>query len=1057
MHPTANELKAFVTGCLSHDEAHAIEIHLDGCDVCVLSIDAIDLSDDSFVERLQAASARVNLEDASNAEEPTRGVVAFSPPNHDSKLVALGMPVEFGRYRIKEQLGRGGMGVVYKAFDQTLQRDVALKIIAPHRVLHADDRMRFRREAEAAARLQHANIVQVFDFGEQDGTLFCAFELIEGGSLAERLEASTMPLADAARITATLADAVQYAHQRDIVHRDLKPANILITPDGTPKIADFGLAKRLDDDVSQTTDGTLLGSPCYMAPEQARGDLSAIGATTDVYSLGVILYESIVGRPPFHSADVFATIEQVKHAEPVPPSRIRRDLDRDLETVCLKCLEKSSQKRYTQASELATDLRRYLDGMPVSARRITLPERVAKMTKRHPVAASSIGLLAIGILAFIVVITSYNRQLVQSNAEVHQRLQDAMRKNFALQLQRAAVIAVQNPEQGRRLLQDAEVCPPELRDFYWGYLHALCQRDLARWDSKSEIRTIVTAPDGVHFATGDAAGFVRIWAFDQQTPVLSFQAHKTLINDLAFSKGGATLLTAGDDGTGKLWDRATGKLMQTFSPLAGRVNSITYAPDESHLATAHSDGTVRIWRVSGGQQVTELRGHGDSVFCVSFSADGKYLASGARDETLRIWNTHDWSEYASLTELRGFVTDVLFHPHDPTVLATASSVGLVSTWQVGAEGEVKSIAAIDEFEEAVSSIAFSDDGGYLAAGGYDGSTRVFRSRSGELISLLEQPETRVSSIAFDPENNLLIGSRDTGIRQWRVEPNASLLTIVAHDRPVTGLAYSHDGQVVVSSANDGFLRHWNTSDCQKSGEWQSSEPWITGVVTAPDQRTFAWEADGAAYVGDFGNQPSFDLRPISVAELFPAAITLTKDFLVVADESKTIFLSLSDGAERWSWSEDLIFCLAASLDGNRIAGIGKSGRLWMGDPTEKNLVAICSVGSDAKCMAFSPDGQSLAIGSNNGEVRIYDAFAGDPMGTLHGHSAAITCLAFSRDGKTLSTGSVDQTVRLWDAVAGLERGNLTVGETVRTLSFAPDSKALAAGCDDGKIRIWKAD
>lgn len=1057
MHPTASELEAFVTGCLSHEDAHAIEIHLGACDVCVLSLDSLDLSGDPLVALLQDANAREEREGTSNAGEPTKRVVAFSPPSRDSKLVALGMPIEFGRYSIKEELGRGGMGVVYQAVDQTLQRDVALKIIAPHRVLHTDDRIRFRREAEAAARLQHANIVQVFDFGEQDGTLFCAFELIEGGSLAERLKASVMPLAEAARITATLADAVQYAHQRDVVHRDLKPANILITPDGTPKIADFGLAKRLDDDVSHTTDGTLLGSPCYMAPEQARGDLSAIGATTDVYALGVILYESIVGRPPFHSADVFATIEQVKYADPVPPSRLRRDLDRDLETVCLKCLEKSSEKRYSQASELATDLRRYLDGTPVSARRITLPERLAKMTRRHPVAASSIGLLAIAILAFIVVITSYNRRLVRSNAEVHHQLQDAMRKNFALQLQRAAVIAVQNPERGRRLLQAAEVCPLELRDFYWGYLHALCRRELARWDSGSEIRTIVTAPDGEHFATGDAAGLVCIWAFDQQAPLLSFQAHDTLVNDMAFSKDGSTLLTAGDDGTGKLWNRVTGKLSQTFGPLAGRVNSITYAPDESHLATAHSDGTVRIWRISGGQQVTELAGHGNSVFCISFSADGKYLASGSRDETLRIWDAHDWSEYASITEFRGFVTDVLFHPHDPTVLATASSVGSVRIWQIGAEGEVESIVAIDEFGEAVSSLAFSGDGTYLAAGDYEGSTRVLRSRSGELISLLEQPETRVSSIAFDRENNLIVGSRDAEIRQWRVEPSASLLTVCAHDRPVTGLAYSHDGQMVVSTANDGFLRRWNTSDGQKSGEWQSSEPWITGVVTAPDQRKFAWEADGAAYVGDFSNLPLSDLRPISVAELFPAAISLTKDYLVVADESKTMFLSILDGAERWAWSEDLIFCLAASLDGKRIAGIGKSSRLWIGDPTEKKLVAICSVGSGAKCIAFSPDGQSLAIGLGNGEVRIYDASAGDLVVTLHGHSAAITCLAFSRDGKTISTGSVDRTVRLWDAVAGLERGNLIVGETVRTLSFSPDSKALAAGCDDGKIRIWKAD
>ena len=454
MHPTANDLRDFATGRLPHDNARSIDVHLSGCEECVRLLDAVDLSDDLLIGLLRDGRTKDRSEDAPRATEFPTHVAGFATPRMDSELFAFGMPSSFGRYAIEGQLGRGGMGIVYKAFDPTLRRSVALKIIAPHRVLQTEDRMRFRREAEAAARLQHANIVQVFEFGEQDETLYCAFELIDGGSLAERLQESPIPPSEAARLTATLADAVEYAHQRDVVHRDLKPANILITTDGTPKIADFGLAKRLDDDVSQTMDGTLLGSPCYMAPEQARGDLSAVGPPTDVYALGAILYESIVGRPPFQEADVLATLEQVKHADPVPPSRIRLDLDHDLETVCLKCLEKSSGKRYAHAAELATDLRRFLDGMSVSARKTSVLERGAKLARRHPVVAFSSGFFTVVLLTFVVVITLYNNWLLQANGEINQRLQDAQRKNFALQLQRATISATTNPEQALRLLQD---------------------------------------------------------------------------------------------------------------------------------------------------------------------------------------------------------------------------------------------------------------------------------------------------------------------------------------------------------------------------------------------------------------------------------------------------------------------------------------------------------------------------------------------------------------------------------------------------------------------------
>jgi uncharacterized protein (TIGR03067 family) len=338
---------------------------------------------------------------------PPGDEIVTRAPEGSSDQPAAGLP-RFAGYSILSELGRGGMGVVYRAIQAGLNRPVALKMILAGEYAGGAERERFRREAEAVARLCHPNIVQVHEVGEVEGRLFFSLEFLEGGSLAERLGGKPQPPGTAARIVRSLAEAVQHAHEHGIVHRDLKPANILLAGSAdlalelcVPKVADFGLAKRLEQEAGQTRSGAVVGTPSYMAPEQAEGKSREVGPAADVWALGVILYEMLLGRPPFQAATAMDTILQVVSEEAAPPRRLNPSVPRDLEVICLKCLEKIPARRYAKAQELADDLRRYLNGEPIHARPASAWERAWKWTRRRPALAALLLVCVVAVLALL--------------------------------------------------------------------------------------------------------------------------------------------------------------------------------------------------------------------------------------------------------------------------------------------------------------------------------------------------------------------------------------------------------------------------------------------------------------------------------------------------------------------------------------------------------------------------------------------------------------------------------------------------------------------------------
>ncbi len=355
----------------------------------------------------------------------SRGSSRSTDGRTDDSTTAADFPEVHG-YEILAVLGHGGMGVVYRARQQRLRRAVALKMIRAGNLAKPEDLARFRIEAETVAKLRHANIVQIYDIGEMGGIPFVTLELLEGGSLAELVAGTPQPGVAAATTLATLARAMHFAHQAGIIHRDLKPTNVLFSADGIPKITDFGLAKRLNEN-GHTESGQVLGSPSYIPPEQADGRSKEVGPAADVYALGAILYEMLTGRPPFKGATPVETVMQVLHTDPAPPSRLSSQVSRDLETICLKCLAKEPRKRYGSAEALAEDLERYLAHRPVRARRTPFWERAVKWVRRRP---TTFSLLAVACAISTILVAAGLR----SRAERHGRVRDEKERIAALRV-----------------------------------------------------------------------------------------------------------------------------------------------------------------------------------------------------------------------------------------------------------------------------------------------------------------------------------------------------------------------------------------------------------------------------------------------------------------------------------------------------------------------------------------------------------------------------------------------------------------------------------------------
>lgn len=645
-------------------------------------------------------------------------------------------------YEMLGDLGRGGMGVVYKARQVGLNRLVALKMIKGGEFANEEERARFHAEAEAVARLQHPNVVQIHEVGEVGGNPYFSLEFCEGGSLANHLNGTPLPPKSAASLVETLAGAMHAAHQKGIVHRDLKPANILLSAEQkelsaeshslstqlsalstfVPKVTDFGLAKKLDQ-VGQTASGAVMGTPSYMAPQQAAGKTKDLGPAIDIYALGAILYELMTGRPPFKAATPVETILQVLEEEPVPPSRLQPKLPRDLETICLKCLDKEPPKRYSSAAALAADLHRFQADEPIAARPAGAFERGWRWCRRKPVVAALTATVAL-VMSLGIIVSSVLMAVAQkreSEAEIATDLATTKAKEATSEKNRAddaaeessrnAQQAIKEKEQARRLLyetqmnqvprawednhidhllellneQQPKVGQEDFRDFEWHYWWRLCHSELHTLSTGASQRMAFSA-HGHRFASVGLDETVKVWDATSGKELLTFKKHHYWgTRSVAFDADGRRLASGGYDGTVKIWDATTGQKYFTLvnyepNPVHA-VWSVAFSPDGRRLACAvgsgHNEETaIIIWDATTGKKSLTLMGHKSAIWSVAFSPDGKRLASASDDYSVKVWDITIGHEVFTFKHLN-VVRSVAFSP-DGRRLASSSSDGTVT-------------------------------------------------------------------------------------------------------------------------------------------------------------------------------------------------------------------------------------------------------------------------------------------------------------------------------------------------------------------------------------------
>ncbi|MBX3745556.1 MAG: protein kinase [Verrucomicrobiae bacterium] len=994
------------------------------------------------------------------------------PANHPSipdPAEGAAPTIPFGDYDLEREIAHGGMGVVYRARQRSLGRTVAVKLLLLGRHASQESIQRFHREAQAVASLRHPHIVAIHEIGECDGQPFFSMEYVEGLNLAELIRAGPLAPREAATHARTIAEAVHHAHNQGILHRDLKPSNILVDAFGGLRITDFGLARPLDGSSDLTETGRVLGTPHYLAPEAATGRIEEVGPPSDLYAIGAILYELLTGRPPFLAQSIPETLLRIRETDPVSLRRLNPALPEDLETICLKCLEKSPAARYATAQALADDLDRWLRHEPIRARPVSHVERLFKWTRRNPRTAGLLLLSCTAAAALIATLVVSHLQVRAANA----------RTTAEAELNRRSLVRL-HVQSGNQRVGDGD----PLAALAW-FVEALA------------LEGGQPAREDIHRR--------RIGAILRHAPQLErLWFHDAFVQEALLSHDHSVVAATSIEDTAKFWDVGSGR------PRPGPVtaSSVRFCPDHRQFMTSAPGQVIQFWNLSDGepapqmptftavnfahyeptgrwvaavdprgvhrfdvrtgQPVGALLAPGHEVNALRSSHNGRWLIGVAQHGVITVWDAgedppasrtfkvagpvHQWivdspgCRLASviggaalehivrqwdlatglpagpdLTHDSGVTT--LHYSPDGTRLVTGTWGGSAQLWEAATGNR---IGPPMTHQGGVRSARFSPDGQFLATASWDTTVRFWDPHTGHPQSPWLRHGGFVSSLAFSSDSaRLLTGSQDTAVRLWRLATNNPARLHLDHGSQVEMLRFDPTGQFLVSSGREGTVHLWD----RLSGTLQRT---LHHPAAVPDAR---FSPDGRHLLTACEDGTARLWNPRTGEPVHPG---------------------VSHGAP--------LHRIAFSGDGSRFLTTGRTSRelrIWdaaTGLPASPPLVHPLPIA----VAAFSPDGARALTADREGGLQIWNVSTGQPAGPLLAVGGPVASATFSPDGGRVLTGWADDTqlpsgAQLWDVRTG-ERigGPMMHFDGLFHVEFSPDGRYIASCGEDNTARIWNA-